>query len=124
MENVIPIIIGLKHKLEAAKSPLISDLFQYLRKLMEDYKNEVTEILSADKQLAKEIEFDLRRFEQEEQERKEREEAERLRPVRSRPTTPIVSRSSSPARAESSSDRRSSSLATLSSPKPRSSSSA
>ena len=84
MENVIPIIIGLKHKLEAAKSPLISELFQYLRKLMEDYKNEVTEILAEDRQLAKEIEFDLRRYEQEEQERKEKEQQERLRPVKSR----------------------------------------
>ena len=93
MENVIPIIIGLKHKLEAAKSPLISDLFQYLRKLMEDYKNEVTEILAEDKQLAKEIEFDLRRYEQEEQERREREQ---LRLVKSRTQSPS-SRANSPA---------------------------
>ena len=102
MENVIPIIIGLKHKLEAAKSPLISDLFQYLRKLMEDYKNEVTEILAEDKQLAKEIEFDLRRFEQDEQERREREQQERLRPVKSRTQSPASasarsSRAASPA---------------------------
>ena len=94
MENVIPIIIGLKHKLEAAKSPLISELFQYLRKLMEDYKNEVTEILAEDRQLAKEIEFDLRRYEQEEQERKEKEQQVRLRPVKSRTQSPASSRSS------------------------------
>ena len=61
IENIIPIIIALKHKLEAARSPLMHELFNYLRKLMDDYKNEVTEILAADKQLAKEIEFDLRR---------------------------------------------------------------
>ena len=95
MENVIPIIISLKHKLEAAKSPLISDLFQYLRKLMEDYKNEVTEILAEDKQLAKEIEFDLRRYVQEEQERREREQ---LRPVKSQTQSP-ASRPNSPASA-------------------------
>ena len=92
IENIIPIIIALKHKLENAKSPLISDLFNYLRKLMDDYKNEVTEILAADKQLAKEIEFDLRRFEQEELERKEREEQEALRPVRSRTNSPAAAR--------------------------------
>ena len=63
IENIIPIIIALKHKLEAARSPLMHELFSYLRKLMDDYKNEVTEILAADKQLAKEIEFDLRRWE-------------------------------------------------------------
>merc|ERR1719470_556328 len=78
MENIIPIIIALKHKLESVKSPLVSDLFKYLRKLMEDYKNEVTDILAADKQLAKEIEFDLRRFDQEQEEIKERQEQERL----------------------------------------------
>merc|ERR1719466_315626 len=78
MENIIPIIIALKHKLESAKSPLARDLFKYLRKLMEDYKNEVNDILAADKQLAKEIEFDMRRYEQEQQEIKEREEQERL----------------------------------------------
>merc|ERR1719193_1946604 len=78
MENIIPIIIALKHKLESVKSPLVSDIFKYLRKLMEDYKNEVNDILAADKQLAKEIEFDMRRYEQEQQEIKEREEQERL----------------------------------------------
>ena len=74
IENIIPIIIALKHKLESVNSPLLGELFNYLRKLMEDYKNEVSEILAADKQLAKEIEFDLRRHEQEERERKEREQ--------------------------------------------------
>merc|ERR1719466_312671 len=95
MENIIPIIIALKHKLESAKSPLVSDLFKYLRKLMEDYKNEVTDILAADKQLAKEIEFDLRRFEQEQEEQKEKEEQERLareqRQSNFRPGTPLTS---------------------------------
>jgi TolA-binding protein len=83
IENIIPIIIALKHKLESIKSPLISDLFSYLRRLMEDFKTEVSDILSADKQLAKEIEFELRRFdklqeERDEQER-ERQEQERVR---------------------------------------------
>ena len=72
IEVIIPIIIALKQKLEAVKSPLLKDLYIYLRKLMEDYKNEVSEILAADKQLASEIEFDLRRHEQEEKEREER----------------------------------------------------
>ena len=80
IENIIPIVISLKQKLQAAKSPLISDIFNYLRKLMEDYKNEVKDILAADKQLAKEIEFDLRRHEQQqEEERQQREEEFRKR---------------------------------------------
>ena len=44
-----------KHKLEKLKSPLLDDLMNCLRELMKDYKNEVKEILAADKQLATEI---------------------------------------------------------------------
>merc|ERR1712106_1286381 len=77
IENIIPIIIALKKQLEELKSPLICDLFKYLRRLMEDYKTEVTDILAADKQLAKEIEFELRRFEQEELEKLEGQQRER-----------------------------------------------
>ena len=79
MENIVPIIIALKHKLAAAKSPLLQDLFKYLRKLMDDYKNEVQDILAADRQLAAEVEFDLRRFEQEQREREEEEAAKFIR---------------------------------------------
>ena len=35
----------------------------YLREIMKDYKSEVKEILSADKQLAAEIQFDLKKWE-------------------------------------------------------------
>ena len=41
IENIIPIVIALKHKLEELKSPLIDDLMHCLRELMKDYKNEV-----------------------------------------------------------------------------------
>jgi len=41
LENIIPIVIALKHKLQALKSPLLSDLMNCLRELMKDYKNEV-----------------------------------------------------------------------------------
>ena len=47
------------------KSPLIDDLMSYLREIMKDYKSEVKEILSADKQLAAEIQFDLKKWEEE-----------------------------------------------------------
>ncbi|XP_076344114.1 condensin-2 complex subunit D3-like [Tachypleus tridentatus] len=71
IENVVPIVIGLKHRLEENKSPLLKDLMLFLRELMKDYKSEVKEIMSADKQLANEIEFDLRRFEQQQEEEKQ-----------------------------------------------------
>ncbi|XP_067127174.1 condensin-2 complex subunit D3-L-like [Centruroides vittatus] len=66
IENIVPIVIALKHVFEKVKSPLLKDLMLFLRELLKDYKNELKEIMAADKQLAKEIEFDLRRFEQEE----------------------------------------------------------
>ena len=88
IENIIPIVISLKQKLQAAKSPLISDIFNYLRKLMEDYKNEVKDILAADKQLAKEIEFDLRRHEQQQEEERQQREEQELRKRRQQEEEP------------------------------------
>ncbi len=75
IENIIPIIIALKHRLEELKSPLIGDLMNCLRELMKDYKNEVKDMLAADKQLAAEIEFDLKKWAAQEEEaaRKEAE---------------------------------------------------
>ena len=76
IENIIPIVIALKHKLEKLRSPLLDDLMTYLREVMKDYKNEVKEILAADKQLATEIQFDLKKWEEEMEARKAREEEE------------------------------------------------
>ncbi|XP_074660427.1 condensin-2 complex subunit D3-L-like [Tubulanus polymorphus] len=64
IENIVPIAIALKHMCEKQRSPLLKDLMNFLQELMKDYKNEVKDILSADKQLAEEIEYDLQRFEQ------------------------------------------------------------
>ena len=68
IENIVPIVIALKRKLEEMKSPLLDDLMSYLREIMKDYKSEVKEILSADKQLAAEIQFDLKKWEEEQAE--------------------------------------------------------
>ncbi|XP_046375579.2 condensin-2 complex subunit D3-like isoform X1 [Haliotis rufescens] len=64
IENIVPIVTSLKKMLEKQKSPVLRYLMLYLRELMKDYKNEVKDILSADKQLATEIEYDLRMFEE------------------------------------------------------------
>lgn len=40
-ENIVPIIIALKTKLEKLHSPLMRDLMAYLRELMKDYKEEI-----------------------------------------------------------------------------------
>nr|XP_045590344.1 condensin-2 complex subunit D3-like [Procambarus clarkii] len=73
IENIVPILIAVKHKLEKHRSPLMKHLLLYLKEIMRDYKNEVKEILAGDKQLAKEIEFDLRRLDQEQREEEEEE---------------------------------------------------
>jgi condensin-2 complex subunit D3 len=62
IETIVPIVIALKQILEKAHSPLLRELMAYLNELMKDYKDELQDIMSADRQLASEIEFDLRRY--------------------------------------------------------------
>jgi len=66
IENIVPIVVDLKRKLALLKSPLMGKLMHFLRELMKDYKNEIEEILAEDRQLMAEIDFDLKRFEQQE----------------------------------------------------------
>ena len=42
-----------------------------LKEVMKDYRSEVQDVLSADRQLANEIEFDLKRFEEQQKELEE-----------------------------------------------------
>eukprot|EP00041_Stephanoeca_diplocostata_P035638 m.1264576 g.1264576 ORF g.1264576 m.1264576 type:complete len:1558 (+) comp24735_c0_seq11:92-4765(+) len=97
-ENIVPIVIGLKVFLERKRSPLMKHLMLYLRELMKDYKEEVSDILAADRQLANEIEFDLQKFEEEqraaEQERKEGTPVSVL--GRATPSTPLLFRGVTP----------------------------
>ncbi|KAK6973017.1 Condensin-2 complex subunit D3 [Biomphalaria glabrata] len=67
IENIVPVVITLKHMLEKCRSPILKNLMAYLRELMKDYKTEIKDILAADRQLAEEIEFDLRNFEKDSQ---------------------------------------------------------
>ncbi|XP_068212187.1 condensin-2 complex subunit D3-L [Palaemon carinicauda] len=89
IENVVPILIAVKHKLEEHRSPLMKHLLLYFKELMKDYKNEIKEILAGDKQLAQEIEFDLRRFDQEEKEREEEEMRRKLAEKEAAATTEV-----------------------------------
>ncbi|KAL9232809.1 hypothetical protein vseg_007874 [Gypsophila vaccaria] len=63
IQNTIPIFIELKRLLENKNSPLIGSLMDCLRVLLKDYKNEIDEILVADKQLRKEIIYDMQKYE-------------------------------------------------------------
>ncbi|KAJ6852644.1 condensin-2 complex subunit D3 [Iris pallida] len=63
IQNAVPIFIELKRLLESKNSPLIGCLMDCLRSLLKDYKNEFDEILVADKQLQKELIYDINKHE-------------------------------------------------------------
>ncbi|KAL3744310.1 hypothetical protein ACJRO7_013555 [Eucalyptus globulus] len=63
IQNTIPIFIELKRLLESKNSPLTGSLMDCLRLLLKDYKNEIDEILVADKQLQRELLYDMQRHE-------------------------------------------------------------
>ncbi|OMO53642.1 Armadillo-like helical [Corchorus capsularis] len=63
IQNTIPIFIELKQLLESKNSPLIGSLMECLRVLLKDYKNEIDDILVADKQLQKELIYDMQKYE-------------------------------------------------------------
>nr|XP_034995387.1 condensin-2 complex subunit D3 [Zootoca vivipara] len=64
IENVIPIITSLKTSLEQNRLPALSDLMNYLREVMQDYRNEIKEFFAMDKQLAAELEYDMKKYEE------------------------------------------------------------
>ncbi|KAK1279933.1 hypothetical protein QJS04_geneDACA019731 [Acorus gramineus] len=63
IQNAVPIFIELKRLLESKKSPLTGCLMECLRTLLKDYKNEIEDILVADKQLQKELIYDMHKYE-------------------------------------------------------------
>lgn len=64
IQNSIPIFIALKRLLESKNSPLTGALMECLRNLLKDYKNEIDDMLVADRQLQKELLYDMQKFEQ------------------------------------------------------------
>lgn len=64
VEHVVPSVIELKRMLEAEQSPLLGDLMAATRFLLKDYKTELEDILIADKQMARELLYDLHREEE------------------------------------------------------------
>ncbi|CAM6126204.1 unnamed protein product [Calypogeia fissa] len=61
VQNAVPIFIELKRLLESRNSPLLGLLMECMRVMLKDYKNEIEEILVADKQLQKEILYDMQK---------------------------------------------------------------
>ncbi|KAK8949601.1 hypothetical protein KSP39_PZI006330 [Platanthera zijinensis] len=62
VQHAIPIFIELKRLLEGKNSPLIGSLMDCLRVILKDYRNEIEEILVADKQLRKELIYDMEKY--------------------------------------------------------------
>ncbi|GCB74010.1 condensin-2 complex subunit D3 [Scyliorhinus torazame] len=65
VENIIPIVTSLKNQLEQKHIPALKDLMHYLQEVMRDYRNEVQDFFAVDKQLAAELEYDLKKYEEE-----------------------------------------------------------
>ena len=81
IENIVPIIASLKQVLESKHSPLLGPLMLYLTDLMKEHKSDIAgtisryhqvnqsvshtfgaDIMVSDKQLAKELDYDIRQF--------------------------------------------------------------
>ncbi|XP_066115869.1 condensin-2 complex subunit D3 [Saccopteryx bilineata] len=62
IENIIPIIISLKTVLEKNRMPALRELMAYLREVMQDYRDEVKDFFAVDKQLASELEYDMKKY--------------------------------------------------------------
>ncbi|KAJ6656043.1 hypothetical protein lerEdw1_004449 [Lerista edwardsae] len=84
IENVIPIIVSLKTLLEQSRLPALRDLMNYLREMMQDYRHEVKEFFAMDKQLAAELEYDIKKYE----EQLERESGQGQEPPAEAPEAP------------------------------------
>ncbi|KAK1189781.1 CNDD3 protein, partial [Pygoscelis papua] len=64
VENIIPIITSLKSLMEQRRIPALRDLMNYLREMMQDYRNEIKDFFAVDKQLAAELEYDMKKYEE------------------------------------------------------------
>uniref|UniRef100_A0A8C3QGX2 Condensin-2 complex subunit D3 n=1 Tax=Cyanoderma ruficeps TaxID=181631 RepID=A0A8C3QGX2_9PASS len=64
IENIIPIITSLKSLMEQKRMPALKDLMNCLREMMQDYRNEIKEFFAVDKQLAAELEYDMKKYEE------------------------------------------------------------
>ena len=63
VEAVVPVIIELKRIMEASRHPLLGSLMTAAAAMLKDHKTEIEDILAADRQLAKEILYDIRQEE-------------------------------------------------------------
>jgi condensin-2 complex subunit D3 len=63
MEHVLPIVVALKTRLEAQRSPVQHNLMEYLVHVSRTCKEEMAQVLASDPVLVQEIQYDLKQFE-------------------------------------------------------------
>lgn len=62
LEQVLPLLISLKLQLEQKRSVLLRDLMMYLKVITVNFKSEMEQVFSDNPRLQREIEYDLRQF--------------------------------------------------------------
>ena len=64
LEQVLPLLVSLKLQLEKKKSILLYDLMLYLKVITVNFKQDMETVFSENPRLKREIEYDLRRFDE------------------------------------------------------------
>ena len=64
LEQVLPLLVSLKLQLEKKKSVLLRDLMLYLKVITVNFKQEMDTVFSDNPRLKREIENDLRKFDE------------------------------------------------------------
>ncbi|XP_032937707.1 condensin-2 complex subunit D3 [Catharus ustulatus] len=95
IEHIIPIITSLKSMMEQKRLPAVKDLMNCLREMMQDYRNEIKDVFAADKQLAAELEYDMRKYEEQLAREKESEQ-EQLSAAHEEVQPPSLERAATP----------------------------
>ncbi|NXX56030.1 CNDD3 protein, partial [Scopus umbretta] len=88
VENIIPIITSLKSLMEQKRIPALRDLMNYLREMMQDYRNEIKDFFAVDKQLAAELEYDMKKYEEQLAREKESDKEQVLAAQAEQPPSP------------------------------------
>ena len=64
LEQVLPLLLSLKLQLEKKRSVLLRDLMLYLKVITVNYKAEMEQVFNDNPRLKREIEYDLRQFDE------------------------------------------------------------
>ena len=72
LQNVVPIIVSLKRQLERIHSPLLKSVMSYFSFLFRFHRRELDKALAEDPTVASEIQYDLRKMDEQEKEEEEK----------------------------------------------------